>query len=294
MKGDDIMRCPRCNSENPDNQKFCGNCGFQLPPQRPTQNQPPPSYQYSGSQSNIPPKTPFYKKTWFIVLMCIFIPPAGIVFSWIAKKPKNTAARIVLTVFLALYYFVWVTMVTTDTGEYESKSKKTVEEEMEKKKNKEKEESATPIQDKESELKAETEKTEDKETDSNEPSDESTEEFEYGDCKVKYLRHEIVENDVGETVLVVYYDFTNNGEDSQCFDYLVSGKAFQNGVEVESSYWHANEESKNSEKEIQKGTTLTVADSYVLGESREKVTIEFRPFNVWSDKLLMSLELSLE
>ncbi len=123
---------------------------------------------------------------------------------------------------------------------------------------------------------------------------ESIGQFEYGDCTVKYLRHEIIENDMGETVLVVYYDFTNNGDDSRCFDYLATGKAFQNGVELESSFWHANEESKNSGKEIQKGTNLTVADSYVLGESRDNVTIEFRPFNVWSDKLLMSLELTLE
>lgn len=125
-------------------------------------------------------------------------------------------------------------------------------------------------------------------------SEEKEDEFEYGDCVVKYIRHEIMENDMGETVLVVYYDFTNNGEEPQSFDYLVSGKAFQNGVEIERSYFHANEESKNSGKEIQKGASLTVADSYVLGDSRDDVTVEFRPFNVWSDKLLMSMELTLE
>lgn len=140
------------------------------------------------------------------------------------------------------------------------------------------------------EEKSEEEEEGDKEVEEEEKKDE----FEYGDCTVKYLRHEITENDMGETVLVVYYDFTNNGDDSQCFDYFVSGKAFQNGIEVEHSFYHANEESKNGGKEIQKGATLTVADSYVLGESRDNVTIELRPFNVWSDKLLMSLELTLE
>lgn len=139
------------------------------------------------------------------------------------------------------------------------------------------------------------EEPDEKETDSNEQMlSENNAKFEYGDCTVKYIRHEIMKNDIGETVLVVYYDFTNNGDDAQCFDYLICGKAFQGGVEVKSSLWHANEESKNSGKEIQKGTTLTVADSYVLGESRDNVTIEFRPFNMWSDKLLMSLELTLD
>ncbi len=112
------MKCPRCNSENPDNQKFCGNCGFEFQTQQPPQKQsPPPSYQYSGSANNIPQKTPFYEKTWFIVLMCIFIPPVGIAFSWIAKKPKNTVARIILTVFLALYSFVWLVGIAADTEE---------------------------------------------------------------------------------------------------------------------------------------------------------------------------------
>lgn len=127
-----------------------------------------------------------------------------------------------------------------------------------------------------------------------EKKNEKKSEFEYGDCTVKYLSHEIMENDVGETVLVVYYDFVNNGDKPQSFDYFVTGKAFQNGVEIERSYFHANEESKNSGKEVQKGTNITVADSYVLGDSRDNVTIEFRPFNIWSDKLLMSMELTLQ
>lgn len=141
----------------------------------------------------------------------------------------------------------------------------------------------------------EKEQTESKDISQNsESATENKDEFEYNDFKVKYLRHEIIKNSVDETVLVVYYDFTNNSDDAQCFSYLVTGTAFQNGVEVEKSFFHANEESKNSDKEIQKGATITVADSYVLGENRDNVTIELRPFNIWSDELLMSLDLKLE
>jgi hypothetical protein len=51
-------------------------------------------------------KVPFWQKTWFIVLACIFVPPAGLALLWVAKKGGQTL-RIVLTVILVLYSFGW-------------------------------------------------------------------------------------------------------------------------------------------------------------------------------------------
>lgn len=123
---------------------------------------------------------------------------------------------------------------------------------------------------------------------------EPTYNFTYKDMTVKYLSHEIMVDSVDQTVLVIYYEFTNNSKENKTFDYSFSDTCFQNGIEVEHSYWHVNEESKNSGKEIKSGTTITVASSFVLGDSRDNVEIEITPWVSFTDKVLLELELELE
>ena len=127
---------------------------------------------------------------------------------------------------------------------------------------------------------------------SNQTKSQSGEEFTYKNKTVKYLKHEVAENDFGEKVLIVYYDFTNNSDDNAVFDYSFDDTCFQNGVEIKHSMWHANDESKNSGKEIQKGVTVTVASSFVLGDSEDDVTLEITPFI--SDKKLLVKTLLLK
>lgn len=99
------MNCPKCNTPNPDGQKFCGNCGAELPQT---------NTNHSYSDNNLKPdeknnkkgdKLPLYKRTWFLVVMCIFLPPVGLILTWVAKRPKNIVARIILTIILAIYTF---------------------------------------------------------------------------------------------------------------------------------------------------------------------------------------------
>lgn len=125
-----------------------------------------------------------------------------------------------------------------------------------------------------------------------EEKEELTDEFTYRDMTVKYLKHEVVVDDIDQTVLVVYYDFTNNSDENKTFDYSFDDTCFQNGVEVEHSWWHVNDESKNSGKEIKTGTTITVASSFVLGESRDDIELEITPWI--GDKILLEKTLVLE
>lgn len=57
-------------------------------------------------------KTPFYKKNWFVILLIIFIPPAGLIMMWVNKQFGKTA-RIVLTIVLAIYSIIWLTTLFT-------------------------------------------------------------------------------------------------------------------------------------------------------------------------------------
>ncbi len=76
------------------------------PPQQGCQNQPTYQQTYQpwtqGDPSHATKKDPFYKKTWFVVLLMIFVPPAGIVLAWVFKKPAKKIARIILTILSAL------------------------------------------------------------------------------------------------------------------------------------------------------------------------------------------------
>lgn len=122
------MNCPRCNAPNPDGQRFCGSCGAPLPPlqrdpnygyRKPEPN-PNSNYNYSYgyqqqsnqnfSQQNAyyqpPQKQKVFERTWFIVIMCICVPPIGIFLLWISKRPRNTVVRVILTIFLVFYFMI--------------------------------------------------------------------------------------------------------------------------------------------------------------------------------------------
>ncbi len=43
-------------------------------------------------------KEKFYKKSWFMWLLIVFLPPVGIIFMWITKKEMNVRKKILLTI----------------------------------------------------------------------------------------------------------------------------------------------------------------------------------------------------
>ena len=53
-------------------------------------------------------KQKFYEKTWFIILMAMFIPPVALVLVLTKKKTWNKILRIALTVVLAFWSLMWI------------------------------------------------------------------------------------------------------------------------------------------------------------------------------------------
>lgn len=208
----------------------------------------------------------------FACIIVFFVGLIKLVVDAIRKKSLKTAEIMTLgslILFIVLLFLIGVSA----SNEAEERQEVTKQQEVK----------VTTKVEKESEV---------KETESE--TEEPTTEFTYGKMTVKYLRHEITENEMGENVLIVYYEFTNNSNDNQAFIYSFSDTCFQNGVQLDDSFFHANEQTRNADREIQPGTTIEVASAFDIGDSRDTVTLEVEPWASFTSNKLLTLELELE
>lgn len=82
----------------------------------------------------------------------------------------------------------------------------------------------------------------------------------------------------GNDCLTVYILYQNNDSDSKSFYSTISTKAFQNGIQMDSTVLADLKEKDNVMKEIQPGYTLTVAESFILSDLENPVDIEIEEF----------------
>ena len=230
---------------------------------------------------------------FFLSIIVFFVGLIKLLVDAIRKKSLKTAVIMISGSFAAFILSIMMVVFspTTETDKQETTSAEIEQQEADVAVEKEKkaEEKKT---EKKKETKSEEKKPEKKEDESE--AEEPIVEFSYGNKYVKYLRHEISENSMGEDVLIVYYEFTNNDDDNASFDYSFSDSCFQNGVELDHSMFHANDQTKNSNREIQPGTTVEVASAFDIGDSRDTVTLEVAPWITFSSKKLLTLELELD
>ena len=115
-----------------------------------------------------------------------------------------------------------------------------------------------------------------------------------GDFHVKYLKHEITKDKSGQKCLAVYYEFTNNSKENKAFIYALSDKCFQNGVEVEKTFFHINDETENAGKEIKPGKTITVCSGFVLKDEKTDIELEIGEWitlkDTPDDKMTLSIK----
>lgn len=211
----------------------------------------------------------------FACIIVFFVGLIKLVVDLIKKKSLKTA--VIMTLGSLMLFIVLLFSIGASTTNEEEKQEDTVAE------SEQREVEVTTKAEKESEA---------KETESE--TEEPTTEFTYGKMTVKYLRHEITENEMGEDVLIVYYEFTNNSNDNQAFIYSFADACFQNGVQLDDSFFHANEQTRNADREIQPGTTIEVASAFDIGDNRDTVTLEVEPWASFTSNKLLTLELELE
>lgn len=124
--------------------------------------------------------------------------------------------------------------------------------------------------------------TGDKEND----QDDNIIDMEFDSCVITYSGSEVLTDYEGNPCLILYYDFTNNGDDAIEAGMATYIKVFQNGVECESAFYIPDEENEainNFNKQIQKGVTITVAKAFEIS-SWDDVTVEAKEAFSWSDQ----------
>lgn len=125
-----------------------------------------------------------------------------------------------------------------------------------------------------------------------ENKDVNTNKININSCDVEYLRYEIKEDD--DTVeLLVYFKFTNNSDENKAWWLTTRCKAFQDGVELDTDYWHDTDESKNKDKEIQPGYSIEVCEEFLLDNTSSNVTVQISKLYSFNDKIDMELTIDL-
>lgn len=131
-------------------------------------------------------------------------------------------------------------------------------------------------------------KTENTNTTTEKSSDNAT----YNNTEFKYLKHEIINNNEKD-ILIVYFDFTNNSKDNTRAGYNYDINCFQNGVELDYPLLKVVKEEDNIMKEIQPNTSITIAEAFILND-RSNVDLEVEAHSSFIDKKLIKKTLTLE
>lgn len=113
------------------------------------------------------------------------------------------------------------------------------------------------------------------------------------DCTVKYISHEVGYDRSDKKCLFVYYTFTNNNKEPKEFSYTIDDKAFQKGIELESSFWEVDGFENNKYAEIKPGAEITLVCVYQLRDNSH-VELEIRKAYDFNNKVIDSMIIELE
>lgn len=112
-----------------------------------------------------------------------------------------------------------------------------------------------------------------------------------GETSVKIVNHKLSEDYDGNEVLVVDYEFCNGEKEAKAFMFLFSNKAFQNGVECDSTVIGCDDiDSQKQMNEVQPGVSYTVSVGYHI---TDKSDVEIEVKNLFGSTTYLTETISL-
>ncbi len=117
-------------------------------------------------------------------------------------------------------------------------------------------------------------------------------EGELGDYYIKIVSATIDKDYEGKDVLVVTYEWTNNGDEEQMFSTAFTAKAYQNGIECTTAYLVDSVDAEKSLTNIKSGATLEVKEAYQLNDTTD-VEVEVTEWiSFGDDKVVKTFKLA--
>ena len=124
-----MKTCPKCNTENQDNNRFCRNCGSPLP------------MTVTQVKEQGAGKEKWYQRTAFTVIMLILFFPVGLVLMWMYRKNWKTVVKAIITAVFVILALPSAfgdednsqneEQVTSESGENEEENQESQEEDTE-------------------------------------------------------------------------------------------------------------------------------------------------------------------
>lgn len=266
-----MMKCTYCGFENPDNSKFCVNCGGKFENSVAPQPEQPPIYQtqqpqtpYQPQQPTYQPQQPTYQPQQPVMTNQVYMnePP----------KKKRKGCLIAVIVVVALFIGLIAIASSGDDTDAPTQSNNTS--------------SVASHDDQPANTTPSTEET---------PSqDENSKDV--GNYGIEFVDKQIIKQD-SKDILLVTYKFTNNSDEANCFNYAVTDHAYQDGIElgtVWSSYGIEGLDFDDQSKNIQPGKSLDVKCAYELNDLTTDVIVEFQLFTVWDDEIYKRITIELD
>ncbi len=98
--------------------------------------------------------------------------------------------------------------------------------------------------------------------------------YTFNKFKISYEGYKLSTDYEGKNVIIVDFGFTNLVSDPRSFSWTVSVKLFQDGIQLEDSYFATGYESSPSLTELQQGASLTVPKAFVLRNKTSPIDVE--------------------
>lgn len=106
-----------------------------------------------------------------------------------------------------------------------------------------------------------------------------------GDYYVKVTGSRTAKSYDGNDLIVLQYDFTNNGSDDTNAMWTLGFQAFQNGIQIDSGFGETV--SHNRDKSIKPGVTISCEEAFVLTDN-SPVEIEISELISFSDEMVVT------
>lgn len=117
--------------------------------------------------------------------------------------------------------------------------------------------------------------------------------FTYQGMSVSYTGAQITSNYEGKQCVEIYFTFSNNSTDNQNFGMNFNAQAFQNGIEMESTF-SMSDENESIFTDIQPGASISVSKAVLTEDFDNPIDVEVSPYTALNGEKLAKFTINFQ